>query len=49
MSKNLFGGPERMPYHVDILNILCRNLEIGQTSINMTLFKDDDGKAYQLY
>ena len=38
-----------MPYHVDSLNILGRDFEIGQMSRDMTLFKDDDGKAYQLY
>ena len=48
-KKSYCGGPECMPYHVDSLNILGRDFDIGQMSRDMTLFKDDDGKAYQLY
>ena len=43
------GGPEHLPKHVDSLNILGRDFEKGQMARDMTLFVDDDDKAYHIY
>ena len=48
--KKLYGGgPEHLPKHVDSLNILGRDFEVGQMARDMTLFVDDDDKAYHIY
>lgn len=38
-----------LPAHPDTLNILGRDFHRGQMSRDMTLFVDDDGKAYHIY
>jgi hypothetical protein len=38
-----------MPGHPDTLNIPGRDFEGGQMARDMTLFVDDDGKAYHIY
>lgn len=38
-----------MPTHTDSLNILGRDFQGGQMARDMTLFVDDDGKAYHIY
>lgn len=38
-----------MPAHTDTLNILGRDFQGGQMARDMTLFVDDDGKAYHIY
>lgn len=43
------GGFGCLPAHVDSLNILGRDFANGQMARDMTLFVDDDGKAYHLY
>jgi beta-xylosidase len=41
------GGDLPQPTHV--LNLVKRDLETGQMARDMTLFRDDDGKAYHIY
>lgn len=43
-----FGGGS-VPAHPDSLNIVKRDLVGGQMARDMTLFVDDDGKAYHIY
>lgn len=42
-----FGGGS-VPKHPDLLNIVKRDFEGGQMARDMTLFVDDDGKAYHI-
>ena len=49
VKNHYCGGPGCLPNHVDSLNILGRDFYCGQMARDMTLFVDDDGKAYQLY
>lgn len=46
-QEKMSGGS--LPGHVDSLNILGRDQEGGQMARDMTLFVDDDGKAYHIY
>lgn len=41
-----FGG---LPEHPDSLNLLGRDMKRGQQARDMTLFVDDDDKAYHIY
>lgn len=43
-----FGGGS-LPGNVDSLNIVGRDMQNGQMARDMTLFVDDDGKAYHIY
>ncbi|MFH0759092.1 MAG: glycoside hydrolase family 43 protein [Bacteroidota bacterium] len=43
------GGLGCLPAHVDSMNILGRDFEGGQMARDMTLFVDDNGKAYHLH
>jgi len=43
------GGPGGLPGHPDTVNILGRDFAKGQMARDMTLFVDDDGKAYHIY
>jgi beta-xylosidase len=43
------GGEGCLPAHVDSVNILGRDFENGQMARDMTLFVDDNGKAYHIY
>lgn len=43
-----YGGGS-LPAHPDSLNILGRDMPGGQMARDMTLFVDDDGKAYHIY
>jgi hypothetical protein len=43
------GGPDVLPGHPDSLNLLGRDFSKGQMARDMTLFVDDDGKAYHIY
>lgn len=43
------GGPGGLPGHPDTVNILGRDFVKGQMARDMTLFVDDDGKAYHIY
>jgi beta-xylosidase len=48
--KDHYGGSKgALPHHPDTLNILGRDFEKGQMARDMTLFVDDDGKAYHIY
>jgi hypothetical protein len=38
-----------LPKHADTVNILGRDFNRGQMARDMTLFLDDDGKAYHIY
>nr|WP_185140273.1 glycoside hydrolase family 43 protein [Proteiniphilum sp. X52] len=38
-----------LPANADTLNILGRDMKSGQMARDMTLFVDDDGKAYHIY
>ena len=49
VKKIYGGGPEHLPVHVDSLNILGRDFKIGQMARDMTLFVDNDEKAYHIY
>lgn len=42
-----FGGAS-LPDHPDVLNLVGRDFHRGQMSRDMTLFADDDGKAYHI-
>jgi hypothetical protein len=46
--KSFFGGSS-VPQHPDSLNIIRRDMDSGQQSRDMTVFVDDDGKAYHIY
>lgn len=46
-QKSYSGG--WLPTHPDSLNIVGRDFEGGQTARDMTLFVDDDGKAYHIH
>lgn len=46
-GKSFSGGS--LPGDVDSLNILGRDMKEGQMARDMTLFVDDDGKAYHIY
>ncbi len=48
LDRNLFGG-NLEGEHPDSLNILGRDVKTGQMARDMTLFVDDDGKAYHIY
>lgn len=41
--------PDGLPAHTDSLNILGRDFHTGQMARDMTIFVDDDGKAYHIY
>jgi beta-xylosidase len=43
-----FSGAS-LPAHPDTLNIVKRDFEDGQMARDMTLFVDDDGKAYHIF
>lgn len=43
------GGSKCLPNHPDTLNLIGRDFKGGQMARDMTLFVDDDGKAYQIY
>jgi hypothetical protein len=43
------GGPGGLPGHPDTVNLLGRDFTKGQMARDMTLFVDDDGKAYHIY
>ena len=48
--KDKYCGAEGcLPAHVDSVNILGRDFKKGQMARDMTLFVDDDGKAYHIY
>lgn len=47
MGLRFEGGS--VPAHPDTLNIVKRDYEGGQMARDMTLFVDDDGKAYHIY
>lgn len=47
MSMKFSGGS--LPAYPDSLNIVARDFENGQMSRDMTLFVDDDGKAYHIH
>jgi hypothetical protein len=40
---------DRLPEHADSLNLVGRDVANGQMARDMTLFVDDDGKAYHIY
>jgi beta-xylosidase len=42
------GGPDGLPGHPDSINLLGRDFVKGQMARDMTLFVDDDGKAYHI-
>lgn len=46
-GKVFDGG--KLPGNVDTLNLIGRDYKTGQTARDMTLFVDDDGKAYHIY
>jgi hypothetical protein len=46
-NRSFDGGS--LPGNVDTLNILGRDMKEGQMARDMTLFVDDDGKAYHIY
>ncbi|MDR1414223.1 MAG: glycoside hydrolase family 43 protein [Odoribacteraceae bacterium] len=46
-EKNYPGGS--LPRHPDSLNLIARDFDGGQMARDMTLFLDDDGKAYHIY
>ncbi|MDR3339974.1 MAG: glycoside hydrolase family 43 protein [Candidatus Symbiothrix sp.] len=46
--KSFFGGSS-VPQHPDSMNIVRRDMDSGQQSRDMTVFVDDDGKAYHIY
>lgn len=46
-GQSFSGGS--LPGDVDSLNILGRDMQNGQMARDMTLFVDDDGKAYHIY
>ncbi|WP_029905072.1 glycoside hydrolase family 43 protein [Prevotella sp. 10(H)] len=48
-SKGQSYGGGSLPAHPDSLNILARDMMDGQMARDMTLFVDDDGKAYHIY
>lgn len=48
LEEIVFDGGS-LPRNVDSLNILGRDFENGQMARDMTLFVDDDGKAYHIY
>lgn len=43
-----YNGAE-LPQHPDSLNLITRDFDGGQMARDMTLFVDDDGKAYHIY
>jgi hypothetical protein len=43
------GGSTGLPSPPDSINLLGRDFETGQMARDMTLFVDDDGKAYHIY
>jgi len=43
------GGSTGLPNHPDSVNLLGRDFSKGQMARDMTLFVDDDGKAYHIY
>jgi hypothetical protein len=47
LPKSFSGGS--LPASSDVLNLVRRDLEIGQMSRDMTLFVDYDGKAYHIH
>jgi len=47
INASFSGG--NLPGHPDTVNILGRDFATGQMQRDMTLFVDDDGKAYHLY
>ena len=49
LKRKYCGGLGCLPEHVDSLNILGRDFKTGQMSRDMTIFVDDDNKAYQIY
>lgn len=48
-ALNLSFDGGSLPGNVDTLNILGRDMKEGQMARDMTLFVDDDGKAYHIY
>ena len=48
VSETYYGGAS-LPEHPDVLNLLGRDFPAGQMARDMTLFVDDDGKAYHIY
>lgn len=49
VRRSYGGAYGSLPAHPDSLNLLGRDFENGQEARDMTLFMDDDGKAYHLY
>ncbi len=49
VAEHYPGGPGGLPGHPDSVNIAGRDFEKGQMARDMTLFVDDDGKAYHIY
>jgi len=47
LGQRFDGGS--LPGNIDTLNILGRDMKGGQMARDMTLFADDDGKAYHIY
>ena len=43
------GGPGGLPQHPDVLNTLGKGFITGQMARDMTLFVDDNKKAYHIY
>jgi hypothetical protein len=48
VQKTYYRGGS-LPEHPDVLNILGKHFAEGQMARDMTLFVDDDGKAYHIY
>ncbi len=46
-NHDFTGGS--LPTHTDSINILGRDFKTGQMARDMTLFVDDDGKAYHIF
>lgn len=49
IDSKFCGGPGCLPLHPDSLNLLGRDFKGGQMARDMTLFVDDDERAYHIY